>query len=211
MIKHKLPSGRQADLAKIHLALKQLGMTDAEHRRRLMLSFGKDSSAGLSDAERKRYLADLRKLGFKPKPKARTKIDRTQDLAPQIQKARAIWLMLHNIGVVRDPSESAMVAWGKRQGKVDAMQWQQSPDLLIEALKKWAMRHLPQWIAAQPRFQQALLQVSGLQIVEVAQKFPNDLFMQHVAHMMICTPSARFEYASLVWSGLTPGVKNVSR
>lgn len=149
-------ANRQSDLAKIHIAIKQLGLSDAEHRRRLMESFGKDSSSGLTDSERTRYLADLRKLGFKAKPKSKTKIDRTQDVTPQMRKARAIWLILYDIGVVRDPSESALTQWARRQYKIDALQWQQRPDLLIEALKKWAMRHLPAWCGSHPKFKDSV-------------------------------------------------------
>lgn len=166
----KAPINRQSDLAKIHIGLKQLGISDAEHRRRLMLSFGKDSSSGLTDAERTRYLADLRKLGFKAKPKSKTKIDRTQDVTPQIRKARAIWLMLHDIGVVRDPSESALTQWACRQYKIDALQWQQRPDLLIEALKKWAMRHLPAWCGSHPKFKDAVKTIKSMTPAEIEQQ-----------------------------------------
>jgi phage gp16-like protein len=163
-------ANRQSDLAKIHIAIKQLGLSDAEHRRRLMLSFGKDSSSGLTDAERKHYLADLCKLGFKAKPKSKTKIDRTQDVTPQMRKARAIWLMLHDIGVVRDPSESALTQWARRQYKIDALQWQQRPDLLIEALKKWAMRHLPAWCGSHPKFKDAVKTIKSMTLAEIEQQ-----------------------------------------
>lgn len=143
---------RRRDLAQIHLAIKQIGLCDADHRALLQQLHGVDSSAKLNARQRGQYLAHLKKLGFKPSPpkaKANTNIDRRLDQSPEMRKARAIWLMLHAIGVVRDPSESALVAWGKRQYKVDALQWQQRPDLLIEGLKTWAMRHLPVWVDGQ--------------------------------------------------------------
>lgn len=207
----KTQSSRQADMAKIHIAIKQLGMSDADHRRRLMEAFGKDSSAGLTDSERKRYLADLRKLGFKAKPRAGTKIDRTQDMHREIQKARAIWLMMHHIGVVRDPAESAMVAWGKRQGKVDAMQWQRRPDLLIEALKKWAMRHLPQWCESQQQFKDAAHAVALMQIQEVRHQFHDGHINVLVKSLQSCVPSALFDIYSDIWHSLARrGAPNVS-
>ncbi len=165
---NKVPTSRQSDLAKIHIAIKQLGMSEAEHRRRLMESFGKDSSSGLTNAERSKYLADLRKLGFKAKPKLKTKIDRTQDMSLQMRKVRAIWLMLHDIGVVRDPSESALTQWARRQYKVDALQWQHRPDLLIEALKTWAMRHLPEWCQSHQQFIQAVEASKLMTLNEIA-------------------------------------------
>jgi phage gp16-like protein len=146
-----LPDTRRRDLAQIHLAIKQLQMTDADHRALLIELFNVNSSAQLSDRQRGKYLGHLRKLGFKPAPpKARksTTITRTQDTSPEMRKLRAIWLMMHSIGVVRDPSEPALIAWAKRIGKVDTLQWQQRPAVLIEALKIWAMRHLPAWVEA---------------------------------------------------------------
>lgn len=143
---------RSADLKKIHVALRQLGLCDADHRALLQQLHGVDSSAKLNARQRGQYLAHLKKLGFKPAPpksKPKTNIDRRLDQSPEMRKARAIWLMLHAIGVVRDPSESALVEWGKRQYKVDALQWQQRPDLFVEGLKTWAMRHLPAWVDAQ--------------------------------------------------------------
>lgn len=142
---------RRRDLAQIHLALKQIGLCDADHRALLQQLHGVDSSSKLNARQRGQYIGHLKKLGFKPAPpkaKAQTNIDRRLDTSPEMRKARAIWLMMHAIGVVRDPSESALVAWGKRMGKVDALQWQRRPDILVEGLKTWAMRHLPGWIDA---------------------------------------------------------------
>jgi phage gp16-like protein len=142
---------RRRDLAQIHLALKQIGLCDADHRALLQQLHGVDSSSKLNARQRGQYIAHLKKLGFKPAPpkaKVQANIDRRLDTSPEMRKARAIWLMLHAIGIVRDPSESALVAWGKRMGKVDALQWQRRPDMLVEGLKTWAMRHLPGWIDA---------------------------------------------------------------
>jgi phage gp16-like protein len=142
---------RRRDLAQIHLSIKQIGLCDADHRALLRQLHGVDSSAKLNARQRGQYLGHLKKLGFKPTPpkaKANTNIDRRLDQSPEMRKARAIWLMLAAIGVVRDPSERALAAYGKRQGKVDALQWQRRPDLLIESLKAWAMRHLPKHIDA---------------------------------------------------------------
>jgi phage gp16-like protein len=142
----KAPDTRRRDLAQIHLALKQIGLCDADHRALLQQLHGVDSSSKLNARQRGQYIAHLKKLGFKPAPpksRATSNIDRRLDTSPEMRKARAIWLMLHAIGVVRDPSESALVAWGKRMGKVDDLQWQRRPDMLVEGLKTWAMRHLP--------------------------------------------------------------------
>lgn len=141
------PAKRRAALAKIHIARKQLGMSDDDHRALLQQVCGAESCSALGLDKLDAYLKHLRKLGFKDAA-PRAKIDRRLDTSPEMSKARAIWLMLHQLGVVRDPSESALVAYGKRQGKVDALQWQRNPYALVEGLKAWAMRHLPAHVEA---------------------------------------------------------------
>lgn len=146
---HTHTGSRRAALAKIHIGIKQLGMSEDDHRAALHQVCGAQSCSALSQAQLDAYIKHLRKLGFKDaKPATRIdrRIDRRLDTSPEMTKARAIWLMLHQLGVVRDPSESALAAYGKRQGKVDALQWQRRPDLLIESLKAWAMRHLPAYV-----------------------------------------------------------------
>ncbi|MBR8657898.1 regulatory protein GemA, partial [Achromobacter sp. Marseille-Q0513] len=58
---------------------------------------------------------------------------------------RALWLFLHQLGAVKNPSEEALAAYVKRIAKVDALQWTNGnqTEALIETLKKWAMRYLP--------------------------------------------------------------------
>ena len=58
---------------------------------------------------------------------------------------RALWLFLHQLGAVKNPSEAALAAYVKRIAKVDALQWADGhqTEALIETLKKWAMRYLP--------------------------------------------------------------------
>lgn len=78
---------------------------------------------------------------------------------------------------MRDPSEAAMTTYVQRMTKVDDVQWmrgeryvksnprkdwQGRAELVIETLKKWAMRYLPAAIAqlkteVQARHQQGLL------------------------------------------------------
>lgn len=58
---------RRADLAKIHLAVKEIGMTDDEYRDLLFVMFGKRSSADLDYRGRWMLLDRLKKLGFKPR------------------------------------------------------------------------------------------------------------------------------------------------
>jgi len=62
--------------------------------------------------------------------------------SPVALKARALWISLHQLGVVRDGSDRALEAFAKRQLKVDRLQWadQSLAYKLIEALKAMAER-----------------------------------------------------------------------
>jgi hypothetical protein len=58
-------------------------------------------------------------------------------------KARAMWISLHQLGAIDNPSEQALEAFAKRQLGVEKLQWanQQLGFKLIEALKAIAERH----------------------------------------------------------------------
>lgn len=133
---------RTRELAQIHISIKQLGMSEQDHRSLLLSVCGVNSSADLDYRARQRYIAHLKKIGFKP-------IKRTGDRAladdAQSRKMRALWLHLHELGVVRDSSERALASYVQRTTRVAALQWlnAKQAETVIESLKKWAMRYLP--------------------------------------------------------------------
>ena len=141
------PDLRRRELAQIHIAVQQLGITDDDHRSLLKSVCGVASAGDLDDAGRQRYLAHLKKLGFKP---VRRTGDRTQADDAQSRKIRALWLTLHDLGAVRNPSESALAAYVQRTTRVAALQWlnARQTETVIESLKKWAMRYLPDAVTA---------------------------------------------------------------
>lgn len=59
-------------------------------------------------------LEHLKTKGFQVRPKAG---DRSQTINPDASKVRALWLFLHALGVVNDPSERALAAYVKRIAK----------------------------------------------------------------------------------------------
>lgn len=59
---------RKADLAKIHLAKKQLCMTEEDYRAMLQGQSGVNSASELDDQGRQKVLAHLRRAGFLAKP-----------------------------------------------------------------------------------------------------------------------------------------------
>ncbi|MGP8484701.1 gp16 family protein [Paraburkholderia fungorum] len=146
---------RTRELAQIHIAIKQIGMSEDDHRALLSSVCGVTSAGELDDAGRRAYLAHLKKLGFKPVRRAG---ERTQADDAQSRKIRAIWLTLHALGAVRNPSESALAAYVQRTTRVAALQWlnARQTETVIESLKKWAMRYLPGAVAAlEARLEQA--------------------------------------------------------
>lgn len=148
------PDLRRRELAQIHIAVQQLGMTDDDHRSLLWSVCQVKSAADLDWTGRKRYLDHLKKLGFKPRtkagkssqprPRTGTPAPSSRPLAPdaQSQKIRALWLTLADAGVVRNRSEAALAAYVKRQTGVEALQWlgPAQASAVIESLKKWLSR-----------------------------------------------------------------------
>jgi len=139
---------RRGMLAKIHLGAKELGLSDDARRDILERLTGRRSSADCTDAQLDQVLAHFKSLGWKPQAGAQArsgvapKPKRAMATSPVALKARAMWLSLFNLGVVRSSSEATLEAFAARQLKVDRLQWadQSQGYRLIEALKAMAER-----------------------------------------------------------------------
>jgi phage gp16-like protein len=138
---------KAADLARreiqlIHVARQKVGMDEDTYRALLLDRFGVASSKELDWQQRKQLLEHFKTLGFKVIPS--TKRPQARALAGDAQstKIRELWLTLHSAGKVRNPSETALAAFVKRQTKVDALQWlsTKQASAVIEELKKWLAR-----------------------------------------------------------------------
>lgn len=151
---------RRAAVVKVQIARKELRLDDAAYRAMLERLTGRTSSADCTDAQLGRVLDEMKAKGWKPRVVAGGKpyggrkgtvvIDdpaaphrRPQPASsPVAKKARALWISLHQLGEVDDPSEAALEAFARRQLKIDRLHWVK-PDhayRLIEALKAWATR-----------------------------------------------------------------------
>lgn len=136
----------------LHVAKRDLPMDDADYRAMLLACSGgrQNSAKTMSLTELERALAHMKRCGFtirtKGKPGA-TGAPPSRALAddPESTKIRALWLLLHELGAVHNPSEAALAAYVKRVARVDALQWinGRQAERLIETLKKWALRFLP--------------------------------------------------------------------
>lgn len=142
--------GRNPRLAKIHIARKELRLDDGAYRAILLRLTGQTSSADCTDAQLDRVLDEFKAKGWKPTVIAgsATPAPRSSDRRPRpashpaAGKARALWISLHQLGVVRDPREAGLEAFARRQLKVDRLQWADQGQVykLIEALKAMAER-----------------------------------------------------------------------
>lgn len=131
---------RQRDLAKIHIAKKQLGMDDTTYREMLMQVAGVDSAADLNATGRRRVLAHLGQARFsarrqKKYPGRPMNMDRGGSRADQLKKIEAL------LTVGGKPWEYAH-ALAKRICKADRIDWVPDGKLykIITALRYQAQR-----------------------------------------------------------------------
>jgi len=104
------------------------------------------SATTLSNTQLFKAVEEMKRLGFKVRHKHATTKPRPdhRHLADDAQskKIRALWLVLHAAGVVRDSSEASLCAYVKRQTGIEALHWLTSAQAgrVIESLKQWAKR-----------------------------------------------------------------------
>ena len=130
---------RRSMIAKIHVAKTQINLEEDDYRQMLFDVAGKSSSAECSERELEAVIERLKSLGFTPIPARGGKKAAQHKVA---RKARALWISLHQLGAVRNPSEEALEAFAKRQLGCERLNWAKQSDgyRLIEALKQMAER-----------------------------------------------------------------------
>lgn len=108
------------------------------------LKDGRYSATTLTIGQLCQAVETMKKSGFKVKH-SNDKSARKLAGDAQSQKIRALWLEMHNQGIVRNPSEASLAAYVKRLTNVDALQWldTQQASGVIETLKKWQQRVKP--------------------------------------------------------------------
>ena len=134
---------RRAKLIKtIQVGRRELRMDEPTYRAMLARVGGAESLKDMPLSKMIDVLEHLKKSGFQLRSKSG---DRSQATGSFARKVRALWLFLHTLEVVRDPSERALNAYVKRIAKVEDLRWVRPHDqeAVIETLKKWTMRFLP--------------------------------------------------------------------
>lgn len=147
-------------IAALHVAAKEAGLDEETRRDRMaVITGGKRSAKDCTDTELAQVVAALRGPG-----PARRRAD-----SPVARKARALWISLHALGQVSDPSEKALAAFVKRQHGVEDLAFVRADKArpVLNALKDWATRAGVDWTAdANPRLcvlwaQWRLLEAAG--------------------------------------------------
>ena len=138
-----MAAGRDRLIRVIHVARRELAMDDDTYRGILQRVGNARSAKDLSVSNLQRVLEHMKACGFKVRPNRKQSRPLADD--PESKKIRAMWLFMHELGIVRDPSERALAAYVKRIAHVDALQWTNGDQTLavIESLKAWVMRILP--------------------------------------------------------------------
>ncbi|NPA72697.1 MAG: regulatory protein GemA [Gammaproteobacteria bacterium] len=135
---------RQANLAKIHIAKKELHMGDDAYRAMLNDVAGVNSASKLDFHQQTAVIQRLKQLGFKVKASKKLGATARQNSKSQGDKIRALWLKLADLCIVRDRTEPALMAYVKRmtKGKYHAPQFcdPTTASRIIETLKKWIKR-----------------------------------------------------------------------
>ena len=142
---------RNNDLAAIHIAQKALSLTKEDAQALKLSITGKASAADMSVPQRRMVLAHLSTLqaiqAGTPKPTyrgARRSLDRSSADSADARwsKARALWALLAQGGVVKVDTDAALTAYVKRQTRVEAWRFLNGYQIntVIESLKRWCAR-----------------------------------------------------------------------
>ncbi|MFK4751468.1 phage protein GemA/Gp16 family protein [Oceanobacter antarcticus] len=148
----------QAALAKLQIAKKELNMDDHGYRQVLIRNgapMEDPSSRNMTISQIDAALKEFIGLGWQPKrrkPAAggtrQSPPSRHREHKTRIDKIRAIWINMHRDGFIDDGSETALMAWVRKQtrakeGQIDALEWLEQTGMtntVLEQLKAWQRR-----------------------------------------------------------------------
>lgn len=163
-------AAKRKEIQLIQIARRQLALDDDTYYAMLWSVARVKSSTELDFAGRKNVLDHLKARGFvvRATGKAKAKPSRALALDPESQKIRALWLMLHELGAVKNPAEAALAAYVQRMTGVEDLHWVngQQAETVIESLKKWAMRFLPAKVEAMAKECAAAIQSGQLVLAD---------------------------------------------
>lgn len=132
-------------LSALHTVRSRIGLDDECFRDCCEQITGKRSTREMSDAERNAVRAKL----VSDYPNATKRPKATNRLTgPYTKKLQALWISGWNLGLVKNRSDDALIAFVKRQTGIQSMSWLRDPqdaEKAVEALKKWLERAGVDW------------------------------------------------------------------
>ena len=142
------PGDRRALLARVHIARKEMALDEIAYRALLLRVMGQESAADATDAQLTRVLAEMTRLGWKPKS------GRRLSQRPDIRMIHAIWTDIRRLicdGSLDFDADQALRTFVARQTKsqknpagITSPEWLRGADVtkVIEGLKGWRARLL---------------------------------------------------------------------
>lgn len=127
----------RAQIGLIHGLAKKAGMSDEERRALMRRVAGVTSSAELTGAQAGRVIDELKAVA-PARPAGAIALD-----GPYAGKLRALWITGHQLGVVRDRTDQALLAFVERQTGISHTRWLRDAGdarRVVEALKSWVAR-----------------------------------------------------------------------
>lgn len=132
---------RNAEIAKIKIGQKDLGLDDETYRALLLRLTKRRSAAKLSTAQRRTVLEHMKREGaFKDRPRVAR--------SPLARKIHALWRDLEKTGAIRQPGPAALRSYCGRMVQPGQESVLLDPDFLttedaiivVEGLKAWLAR-----------------------------------------------------------------------
>ncbi|WP_039760646.1 regulatory protein GemA [Bartonella queenslandensis] len=122
-------------LAAIHMGKRALGLDDETYRALLFRLTGKQSAKDLSVSEQRLVMQEMRAYGGGVTGKPLE--------GKYAKKLQALWIAGWNLGILRERSDKALLAFVTRQTGIDHIRFLRDSDdasKAIEALKGWLQR-----------------------------------------------------------------------
>lgn len=128
--------------AQIQIAKNQLGLEDDDYRATLQRAIGKRSSSGITDAERKKVLVEMRRLGFQATSGGDNQRNRPMSKKPYVRLIFALWGELKREGIWREQTRASLIRFIKERTDCDDPEWLSYAEAskVIEALKAMKKR-----------------------------------------------------------------------
>lgn len=125
---------RRALIAKVHVLVKEAGIEEDDYRDLLERETGKRSAAALTEPQLVHVCECLTKSGALKNVRAQ---------GPFAAKLKALWISAYHLGVARSRSDASLIAFVKRQSRVDHTRFlvdAADANKAIEGLKAWLAR-----------------------------------------------------------------------